>query len=122
MEILAKNDKLAERNRGWFDGRKRFRKHDNVANSDGCNRNMKFEWWVSNGKSTMHISLRPVFVPGSFFELLDRLGTDKERYHDRHGFDEEKRRLSNILWSEPLDSAFHINFMRPLELGEIPHA
>ncbi len=103
-------------------GRKHFRKHDDAANSNGCSRDMKFEWWVSNGKKTIHINLRPDFVPESFFELLERLGTDEERYHDRFGFDEEKNRLSNILWSESLDAAFYFNFIRPLDLGEIPHA
>lgn len=102
-------------------GRKRFRKHPDTARS-GCSRDMKYEWWVSNGRTTAHIRLRPEFVPESFYELLERLGTDQERYHDRYGFGVEKQRLADAIWGESLESAFLTSQLRPLDIGEIPHA
>jgi len=78
---------------------------DNIGTQD-CNRNMRFEWWISTNGKTIHIKLHDNIVPESFFELLDRINTDDETSEDRNNFDMMKSDLSNTVWSQSLDDSF----------------
>ncbi len=103
--------------------KKRFRLTPEVADAIGCSRDMKFEWWVSNGCSAVKINLRSGFVPNSFYELLDRLNTAKETPQDKEAFNAFKTELSTKLWLLSLQSAFSMmHLSKPLSLGELPNA
>ncbi len=79
-----------------------------ICNS-GCNRNMKFEWWLCSNNKNLHIKLHDNIVPELFFTLLDRINSDDEKTNDRETFDQMKTDLSNLLWSKPLDASFDFN-------------
>ena len=88
-----------------------------------CNSKMKYEWWVSDGERTVNINLRPDFVPRSFYDLSDRLGTDHTSKEDIRMFRIFKVNLSTRIWASPLEENFTVEMIdRPLEPGEIPLA
>ncbi|HID54789.1 MAG TPA: hypothetical protein EYP41_22470 [Anaerolineae bacterium] len=80
------------------------------TNNQGCNRNMKFEWWLKHGDDSLHIKLKDGFVPEQFFTLLDRLSHNNENNEDKKEFDQMKHDLSNNLWQQPLDALFEFDF------------
>jgi len=103
--------------------RKRFRLLDNVSDQVSCSRDMTFEWWISNGKQTVYIKLCDDFVPDSFYELLDRLGSENELADDKQLFTDFKNDLSKQLWHTSLEDAFEVKLLdKPMTLGELPHA
>ncbi len=63
---------------------------------------MKFEWWISNDRITIHIKLLDDFVLEAFYQLLDRLNTNNEQNTYRNGFKQYKTNLSQQLWQQPL--------------------
>lgn len=86
-----------------------------------CNSAMKFEWWVSDGRRTACVRLRPDFVPRAFYELSDRLGTDDETEEDTRMFEISKVNLSTRIWASPLEKSFTVEIMdKPLAPGELP--
>lgn len=84
-----------------------------------CNAEMKFEWWVSDGKETAHIILRDDFVPQSFYELTERLFGDVTD-EDKRLFELFKVTLSAKIWNAPLEESFSVVMEAPLAVGEIP--
>lgn len=102
---------------------KRFCLLEAVATDDSCSRAMTFQWWVSDGRQTVHIKLREDFVPDAFYQVLDRLGTNEEQPADKQDFTAYKSNLSQQLWHTPLDEAFHVTVQeKPLAPGELPNA
>ena len=100
----------------------RFRLLPDITDN-GCNRNMRYEWWISEGDRTLAIRLKSNIVPDVFFALLDRIGTDFEKADDRKELDRLKVRLSNRLWALSLDEAFQFSLTpSPLKPGELPGA
>ncbi|HIB97926.1 MAG TPA: hypothetical protein EYO69_05745 [Candidatus Thioglobus sp.] len=77
------------------------------ADSNSCSSNMRFAWWISNDTHTAHISLRHNFIPVSFNELLDRIGTTDEQDNDQLDFDQLKQDLANKILQQPLLDNFH---------------
>ena len=100
----------------------RFRLLPDITDQD-CNRNMRYEWWISDGDSTLYIKLKANIVPNTFFALLDRIGTDFEKREDRRELEHLKIRLSNRLWALLLDDAFQFSATpSALKVGELPDA
>lgn len=94
--------------------RRRFRL-SNPVKRRRCSRDMRFEWWVSEGQSTVDVRLRTDFVPEEFFVVLDRLRTPAEKSGDRKRFEDFKQSLSDQLWREPLESLYCVrNVPEPL--------
>jgi len=85
-----------------------------------CNSEMKFEWWVSDGKQTAHVSLREDFVPKEFYQLIDRSVYDEKLDDDDQLFELYKVNLSSRIWVAPLEENFSVELLAPLEKGEIP--
>jgi hypothetical protein len=86
-----------------------------------CNSQMKFEWWVSDGRKTASIKLKPEFVPPSFYELSDRLGTPEESTEDKRAFNIFKVNLSARIWNAMLADSFTVELIdQPLQPGELP--
>lgn len=86
-----------------------------------CNSSMKFEWWVSDGQKTAFVKLRDDFVPLSFYELSDRLGTDAETKEDDRLFEIFKVTLSARIWAAPLERNFSVAVSdQPLAVGDLP--
>ena len=79
------------------------------TDSNSCNSNMRFAWWVSNDTHTAFISLRQNFIPDLFNELLDRLGTTNEQGDDQLDFSRLKQDLANKILQQPLLDNFHCN-------------
>jgi len=99
---------------------KRFRLLDNVP-TEGCSSKMKFEWWVSNGRITVHIKLQESFVPGSFYSILDRINTDDEKNSDHEDFDQHKNDLSHQLWHQSLENLFDVEVLpTAMSIGGMP--
>ena len=105
----------------------RFLLLDSIS-TQGCNRFMKFEWWLSDTERSLHIKLRDNIVPEMFFTLLDRLInddklTDTEKEKERNQFDQMKSDLSDQIWSKSLDDNFEFDFLtKALKAGEMPDA
>lgn len=116
----------------------RFQLLDSIA-TQGCNRFMKFEWWLSDTERSLHIKLRDNIVPETFFILLDRLSNNnaqdgdldseldieekrkKEQEHNQ--FDQMKSDLSDEIWNQSLDASFEFTFLTTaLKAGELPDA
>jgi hypothetical protein len=85
-----------------------------------CNSEMKFEWWVSDGQQTAHISLRKDFVPDEFYQLIDRRVYSETREDDDKLFELYKVNLSARIWVAPLNENFSVEMLAPLAKGEIP--
>jgi len=101
---------------------KRFSLLDNIP-TEGCSSDMKFEWWVSNGRITVHIKLHDAFVPKTFYKLLDRINSDDEKDSDRDDFDQHKNDLSYQLWHRSLENLFEVTVSpTPLSPGDMPGA
>ncbi len=106
---------------------KRFRLLDESGTTT-CSRDMKFEWWLSDDRITVHIKLHDDFVPEAFYQLLDRLSQDRyntndEQANDRNSFKQYKIDLSLQLWQQPLDALFNVAILpTALSIGELPHA
>jgi hypothetical protein len=101
---------------------KRFRLLDENV-TEGCSRAMKFEWWLSDGRITLHIKLHDHIVPEAFYQLLDRLSTDTEQAGDSERFAYYKTELSQQLWQQSLQECFSVEVLpRPLDIGELPDA
>lgn len=92
-------------------------------NTVGCNRDMRFEWWISNGRHTAHVSMSDDIVPDAFFELAERMTDGKARKDDRGQFRQMKSDLRDQLLSLSLDQAFSgERLQKPLSLGGLPDA
>lgn len=88
-----------------------------------CNSKMKYEWWVSDGRKTANINLRPDFVPREFYDLSDRLETNETTKEDIKAFRIFKVNLSTRIWNAPLEESFRVEVIdKPLRPGEIPEA
>jgi len=104
-----------------------FQLLENIS-SQGCSGSMKFEWWLSNNRQTLHIKLRDNIVPQQFFTLLERLSSDNILTHDekkleRKKLEQMKSELSAKLWEHSLDTAFELEFLTTaLKAGELPDA
>ncbi|VAW59784.1 hypothetical protein MNBD_GAMMA11-530 [hydrothermal vent metagenome] len=85
-----------------------------------CNSEMKFEWWVSDGQQTAHVSLREDFVPEDFYQLIDRRVYNETCNEDDQLFELYKVNLSSRLWVDSLEDSFSVELLPPLEKGEIP--
>ncbi len=102
--------------------RKRFHLVKEQAFRSGCSRDMKYEWWLGHGQMTAVVRLRPDFVPGPFYDLLDRLGSDHERQCDRRDFDAFKADLEARVWHKTLAASFYAECLPvPLNTEELPH-
>ena len=99
----------------------------NTVPSQGCSNKMKFEWWISDGKKTIHIKMNKDIVPETFFIKLDRLNnddtlTDDEKEEEHKTFDQLKTDLSHNLWDKPLNKIFTFKFLSTaLKAGELPN-
>lgn len=85
-----------------------------------CNSEMKFEWWVSDGKQTAHVKLNESFVPTEFYELIDRRVYNEHSVEDDKLFELYKVNLSSRIWVAPLERNFAVELIAPLAKGEIP--
>ena len=85
-----------------------------------CNSEMKFEWWVSDGKQTAHVALREDFVPVEFYQLTDRQVYGETLDSDGKLFELFKVNLSSRLWVGSLEENFSVELQQPLQQGEIP--
>jgi hypothetical protein len=86
-----------------------------------CNSSMKFEWWVSDGRKTVHVRLREDFVPREFYDLSDRLGTPAQTTEDMRLFEISKVTLSTRIWAAPLSRNFTVEELdHTLAPGELP--
>ncbi len=86
-----------------------------------CNSEMKFEWWVCNGKQTAHVKLNDGFVPQDFYDLIDRRVYNEANEADDKLFELYKVNLSSRIWVAPLERNFTVDITRPLAAGEIPN-
>ena len=65
----------------------------------GCNSNMQFKWWVSDGVKTAVVQLVEDFVPREFYDLADRLWSPDEREDDQRLFEIFKVKVNcNSIW------------------------
>jgi hypothetical protein len=87
----------------------KFSLTEECTDTNSCNSNMRFAWWVSNDTHTAFISLRQNFIPDLFNELLDRLGTTNEQGDDQLDFSRLKQDLANKILQQPLLDNFHCN-------------
>jgi hypothetical protein len=85
-----------------------------------CNSEMKFEWWVSDGKKTAHVMLREDFVSADFYQLIDRRVYHENSKEDDRIFELYKVNMSARIWVAPLEDNFSVAFLPPLKKGEIP--
>jgi hypothetical protein len=92
--------------------------NDNCVNR--CNSEMKFEWWVSDGKQTAHVMLNEDFVPEEFYRLIDRRVYNETKADDDKLFELYKVNLSSRIWVAPLDENFTVELLPPLSKGELP--
>jgi len=87
----------------------KFSLTEECTDSNSCNSNMRFAWWVSNNTHTAFISLRQNFIPELFNELLDRLGTTNEQGDDQLDFSRLKQDLANKILQQPLLDNFYFD-------------
>jgi len=99
-------------------GRLTVMQNDNCISR--CNSEMKFEWWVSDGQQTAHVTLRDDFVPDEFYQLIDRRVYSETREDDDKLFELYKVNLSSRIWVDPLFESFSVEILAPLAKGEIP--
>jgi len=85
-----------------------------------CNSEMKFEWWVSDGRQCAHVMLREDFVPREFYQLIDRGIYNEALEGDDKLFELYKVNLSARIWVAPLDENFSVEFLPPMAKGELP--
>ena len=101
--------------------RNRYFLINDLIETAGCSRDMKYEWWITDDEQTVAVTLRPDFVPEELNDILDRLGGSGERKRDRQRFDALKLELESKLWLEPLTRNFQTNPLpKPLKPGEQP--
>ena len=82
-----------------------------------CGRDMKFQWWVSDGSMTAIVFLRDDFVPEQFYEQLDLMLQGEKTDENRRMFDALKLELETKIWQTPLSSAFCAK-LAPVPLDE----
>ncbi|MAT51039.1 MAG: hypothetical protein CMH65_04795 [Nevskiales bacterium] len=93
------------------------------ANTQGCNRDMRFEWWVSNGRQTAHVLLSDSIVPNTFFDVAERVTSDQGSDEDKQRFTLLKYDLCNQLMSISLNQCFSgVCLSTPLTPGDLPDA
>ncbi len=85
-----------------------------------CNSQMKFEWWVSDGRQTAHVMLNEDFVPDEFYQLIDRRVYSETKADDDKLFELYKVNLSSRIWVAPLEENFTVEMQAPLKKGELP--
>ncbi|MGB5054919.1 MAG: hypothetical protein WBO24_11045 [Nitrospirales bacterium] len=73
-----------------------------------CNQHMQFRWWVAHHDRTVDVELKKGFVPAQFFELLERVGSDRETPSDSLNLEKLKADLTERLWDEPLTALFDV--------------
>lgn len=73
-----------------------------------CNQHMQFRWWVTHDDRTVDVELKKGFVPAQFFELLERVGSDRETPSDSLNLEKLKAVLTERLWHEPLTALFDL--------------
>ncbi|MEM6261754.1 MAG: hypothetical protein AAGI38_04555 [Bacteroidota bacterium] len=92
-----------------------------VRGNDYTTRDMRFEWWISNGRGTVHVTLRPELVPESFYDLLNRLRAGLGTEEEKHAFKQFKADMGTKLWTMSLSSIFLVEHSsEPLAVGAIP--
>ncbi len=93
------------------------------TNTQGCNRDMRFEWWVSNGRKTAHVLLSDSIVPNTFFDVAERVTSGQGSDEDKDHFMQLKSDLCNQLMSIPLSQCFSgFCSSTPLTPGDLPNA
>jgi hypothetical protein len=101
--------------------RGRFKCVEDGSCGSRCHSSMKFDWWVSDGRTTATIRLRPDFVPAAFYHLSDRLGQPDTTAADKLAFEIFKVNLSARIWNAPLGESFEVEAGGPpLAVGEVP--
>lgn len=85
-----------------------------------CNSQMKFEWWVSDGEQTVHVSLDEDFVPAEFYALIDRRVYSETKEADDKLFELYKVNLSARIWVGALEDNFSVEYLPPMAKGELP--
>lgn len=73
-----------------------------------CNQHMQFRWWVTHHDRTVDVELKKGFVSAHFFELLERVGSDRETPSDSLNLEKLKAVLTERLWHEPLITLFEV--------------
>jgi hypothetical protein len=73
-----------------------------------CNQPMQFRWWVTHHDRTVDVELKKGFVPAQFFELLERVGSDRETPSDSLNLEKLKADLTERLWDEPFTAPFDL--------------
>ncbi|MGP0591981.1 hypothetical protein ACTRXD_05485 [Nitrospira sp. T9] len=73
-----------------------------------CNQHMQIRWWVTHHDRTVDVELKKGFVPAQFFELLGRIGSDRETPFDSLNLEKLKADLTERLWNEPLTALFDV--------------
>lgn len=86
-----------------------------------CNSQMKYDWWVSDGRRTALVQLVKGFVPLSFYTLSDRLTPEQTTKEDLRLFRNFKVNLSARIWNARLEDSFKVTLLdKPLQPGELP--
>ena len=88
--------------------------------SNRCNSEMTFDWWVCDQEKTAHVSLRKDFVPRDFYELIDRRAYNENTAEDDRIFELYKVNLSTRIWNASLEENFSVEYLDPIEVGEVP--
>jgi hypothetical protein len=73
-----------------------------------CNQHMQFRWWVTHHDRTVDVELKKGFAPAQFFELLERVGSDRGTPSDSLNLEKLKADLTERLWDEPLTALFDV--------------
>ncbi|HNP27598.1 MAG TPA: hypothetical protein PKK23_01045 [Nitrospirales bacterium] len=73
-----------------------------------CNQHMQFRWWVTHYDRTVDVEFKNGFVPAQFFDLLERVGPDRETPSDSLNLEKLKADLTERLWDEPLTALFDL--------------
>ena len=89
--------------------RNKFELADATDKHRRCSGNMQYKWQITCGGHTREIALRDEFVPTEFYELLDRLSTEKQKPEDKKRFDTVKNTLVEKIWNQPIASSFSIH-------------
>ena len=94
-----------------------------ATNVTGCNRAMRFEWWLSDGQQTAHVAMRDGIVPDEFFDIAERVTSGQARDNDDTRFKQLKINLSEHILGLTLEQCFDGALTdKPLALGELPDA
>lgn len=69
---------------------------------------MEFCWWATQHDQTVDVQLREGFVPGQFFDLMERVGSEHEKPVDSLMLEGLKAGLTERQWHESLPTFFQM--------------